>query len=756
MQGNFPLHAPVAEKARFRTGRAFSATETKGEKKMKKKPLLTISLLTSDRKDTIRKCLDSLQPLRDAVDSELIIVDTGCDEEMLGIIGEYTDQIVPFEWCDDFAKARNAGLDEARGSWFMFIDDDEWFEDVRPVAEFFRSGAYKDCVVACYQIRNYTDMSGKMYNISWATRLFKLAESVRFHGSIHENVSILPGAVTQLPCYAHHYGYAYQSAEERNEHFRRNVVLLEKMIEKEPENTRWWKQLAQEYNSLQEYHKVYEICCRAEGLCKDQAGDVDRGVFYSGKVRAQEGMLDYEGGVRDYEEAIKDLRNNSMCQLRLHARGAKLYFCLEDYDNCERCCQEYLSLYETLKDHPERQAYEGNIFTQDACEPTVRDYIYCFLIEIGLRRHEIAALRAYFDCLAWREQGVILYDVGIVQKIIHALAENEYEEFFVHIAQCIVDRKSLRKVMMPSLQTIEQDAGKAEPDKEEEFRRIIRVFSQVSSEDYYICYLKVLNAGLEGDVLKLPELLETLFDKVTDVFQLDGRVWDIARQYQVELEPLFFKIPYNLWKDGVVSFCENSPLPAILKRVKVVKETQRSQNIRYSFFYIKTTEARLMYGEAQESYPRLRELLLDFTRQTLVFYRGYFTRRAFEGDMDLLPDACRAAVRLEEAFAAEEAGDYKKALTGFKNSLGVCVTLDSAITAYSHFYADEVKRQQQDPQAALKLRMMAERVMEQIPVLVENGQKEEAILAARQLHAMLPEDEEIQKLELSLTFQPVD
>ena len=32
-----------------------------------------------------------------------------------------------FKWCDDFAKARNAGLEKCTGEWFMYIDDDEWF-----------------------------------------------------------------------------------------------------------------------------------------------------------------------------------------------------------------------------------------------------------------------------------------------------------------------------------------------------------------------------------------------------------------------------------------------------------------------------------------------------------------------------------------------------------------------------------------------------------------------------------------------------
>lgn len=721
---------------------------------MGKKPLLSISLLTSDRKDTIRKCLDSLKPLRDVVDSELIIVDTGCDEEMLQIISEYTKKIVHFTWCDDFAKARNAGLKQARGKWFMYIDDDEWLEDVAPIADFFQSGEYKDCTYARYMIRNYSDFTGKVYYTSWSTRLFRLEKVTYFKGRVHEAPVVLNGKVKSLPCYAHHYGYAYKTEEDRQQHFRRNVSLLEKMIEKEPENTRWWKQLAQEYGTVREYHKIYEICCQAIELFKEKSDPVTnlaRASFYNGQLAAKEALLDYEEGIRDYGRAIQDPRNNSMCQLRLFARGAKLYFCIKDYDNCERCCHEYLSLYETLKDDREAQAEQGNIFTQDACEPDVRDFVYCFLISSGLKKHDLAALRTYFDCLGWKEKGIRLYDVGIIGEMIHAMAEHEYEEYFVHIAQYIMDRKTLRDVTMPALYAIERNAKKEDKDYEEQFRRIIRIFSQVSSEDYYIDYLKVLNANQGGNAAELPEHLGTLFGKVLNIFQLDDAVWETAERYQVELEPLFFQISFDSWKAGVVSFCEGASLPLIQKRVKLVKGIQRSENIRYSFFHIKALEARLMHGEARGNYQGLRELLAGFSEQTLQFYHTYYKQQAFEGDMDMLPDACRAAVCLDTALKREEEGNYKEALGYYKQCIGMCASLDQAVKDYSHLYADELHRGQQDPRAALKLRMMAEQVIKQIPVLVEGGQRDEAVLAVQQLRKMLPEDEKIRQLEQELS-----
>ena len=101
---------------------------------------LSISLLVSDRMETLGKCLASLKPLLRELDSELIAVFTGKNEETLNLLRQYTSQVIPFTWCNDFSKARNVGLKEARGEWFMYLDDDEWFDDTAEIIQFFKSG----------------------------------------------------------------------------------------------------------------------------------------------------------------------------------------------------------------------------------------------------------------------------------------------------------------------------------------------------------------------------------------------------------------------------------------------------------------------------------------------------------------------------------------------------------------------------------------------------------------------------------------
>ena len=105
---------------------------------------LTISLLVSDRKETLKRCLDSILPLLEEINSELIVVFTGKNPDILETVKQYTSHIIPFTWCNDFSKARNAGLIEAKGEWFLYLDDDEWFENVNEIIQFFKSGEYRE------------------------------------------------------------------------------------------------------------------------------------------------------------------------------------------------------------------------------------------------------------------------------------------------------------------------------------------------------------------------------------------------------------------------------------------------------------------------------------------------------------------------------------------------------------------------------------------------------------------------------------
>lgn len=229
--------------------------------------LLSISLLCSGRSATTAKCLASLDNLRQAVPSELVIVDTGCDATSRGIIENYADKIVDFTWCNDFSKARNAGLKECSGQWFMFLDDDEWFEDTAELENFFLNEQENYDLVTYIQ-RNYDDREGTSYNDDPVARIIRRTPQLEFIYSIHEVFNIIPDKMKYVNSYVHHYGYVFDSPEEKLAHSMRNITLLEQEVKDNPTNLKHALQLAKEYEIIDNWQQCYDISLKYIEIAK--------------------------------------------------------------------------------------------------------------------------------------------------------------------------------------------------------------------------------------------------------------------------------------------------------------------------------------------------------------------------------------------------------------------------------------------------------------------------------------------------------
>lgn len=325
------------------------------------KTVLTVSMLVSGREKTTQKSLMALQPLREILGAEIILTDTGCTSEYLKEIRPYADKILEFAWCKDFAKARNVGLFAANSEWFMFIDDDEWFEDVTPIIEFFQSGEYRDYHQAVYLARNYQNMEGTSYIDEWVSRLIRIEEDTHFEGSVHECLMPVRGKCKQIPAFVHHYGYVFETEEERVAHYKRNTEILEHLLRTEPNNMKWSLQLLKEYYSVGDFEKLRNIS--NEALQKIEAVDetfmnMCRGAFYISILMSDVHALDDEMMWQHYLTFAENPKNP------WNVRGAMAAFMLlqapmdEEIDTnnkklFEICANEYKN---ALAEH-EQQMY---------------------------------------------------------------------------------------------------------------------------------------------------------------------------------------------------------------------------------------------------------------------------------------------------------------------------------------------------------------------------------------------------------------
>ncbi len=214
--------------------------------------ILSIGMIVKNEEKYLRRCLEGLKPILDSIDSELIIADTGSTDNTVDIAKEFTNKVFHFEWCNDFAAARNSTYNKAKGEWFMFIDADEIINDASELIAFFKSGEYKRYDSATYIQRNYNSEFLGSYNDFNAPRMIKRTANGGFVGMIHEGLKGFGNNVKCLQTAAHHYGYM-NIPELAIKKFERNKALLLNKLENGEEKANTCMQLAQTYLSVDKY-----------------------------------------------------------------------------------------------------------------------------------------------------------------------------------------------------------------------------------------------------------------------------------------------------------------------------------------------------------------------------------------------------------------------------------------------------------------------------------------------------------------------
>jgi tetratricopeptide (TPR) repeat protein len=208
--------------------------------------LLSAALIARDEEHRIEPCLQSIRGLVD----EIVLVDTGSRDETLAIAQAYGARTLRYEWHDDFAAARNFGLDRCRGEWILYIDADERARpfsrtELEVTLERPRNAGLSVLLHARAGFSAYREM-----------RLFRNDPRIRFEGLMHE--TIWPGigryleeeggTVGESNLTLDHVGY---DGPQDHKH-RRNLPLLKKALAANPEQVYCWYDLGRVYLGLGE------------------------------------------------------------------------------------------------------------------------------------------------------------------------------------------------------------------------------------------------------------------------------------------------------------------------------------------------------------------------------------------------------------------------------------------------------------------------------------------------------------------------
>lgn len=239
---------------------------------MSKVPI-SVCIIAKNEEKYIENCLRHLKPYG----FEIVVTDTGSDDNTKEIAQKYADKVLDFEWIDDFSAARNFCAKNASNNWILSIDCDEFADKVdvpkiRILTQKFPRG------LGVINLTNIMSGSGgeKKYSKEMVTRLYN-RNHFSFRNKIHEQLMENNPAVVKtdrflMPMELVHHGYDI-SRDEMEKKQQRNISLLLKSIESNPGDAYSYFQIAQSNYVIGNYEQALDYYSKALSLEPDMGYD---------------------------------------------------------------------------------------------------------------------------------------------------------------------------------------------------------------------------------------------------------------------------------------------------------------------------------------------------------------------------------------------------------------------------------------------------------------------------------------------------
>lgn len=320
--------------------------------------LLSIGMIVKNEEKYLDRCLSAINPILDALDSELIIADTGSSDRTVEIAKRYTDNVYSFEWINDFAAARNSTLERASGEWYMFLDADEIFTSCDEIIGFFSSGEYRQFNSATYIIRSLYS-SGESSDFD-AHRLTKKTENTAFTGIVHEQLNTFGEPIKRLNDVAEHFGYLNDDDSNQKKFERNSELLLKKLRSQDDPDPIIYLQLYECFY-LHDREKALNYLEQGIAVCEKKENPTLIALYcHKAHVLFFDERFDEVLKVCDkYFEMSSRIRSGRLStDAEMLAFKASSYSSLKKYDDAVKAYARFFDVYKDMEN--------GSLHTKDA------------------------------------------------------------------------------------------------------------------------------------------------------------------------------------------------------------------------------------------------------------------------------------------------------------------------------------------------------------------------------------------------------
>lgn len=696
--------------------------------------LVTISMLVSNRIDTVEKCFESFRPLLEQIPSEFIAVDTVGDEKSDGSVDvarRYADKIVHFEWCDDFAAARNAGLKEARGKWLIYLDDDEWFDDAGPLIDFFsKPELYENYDRVSMMEHSYTSASQIEYNSSSFSRISVLTPGAKFVNPVHE---LLKGIVYRneyniKETFVHHVGYIGKLSNKKTE---RNRKIMDNELEKNPDNLHLWLQQIAGVGSNE--NEVLELSEKAifelRKLELSDWNNQDWIEIFLYRMKSYTRLKMWDKLDENVDEFLKNVKNPFF-------RGIAAIFELSRNLNdlgIEKA-NDWIHIYfEAVKYYVNRDEKEISYFFSDDIDKANMYKLVIMYFNLCLKESDdsYSDIKKMIRDIPWnifsRKRS------GVLASSLKYIIDNEDAETLAFLYNSFITDGRIDEEFLQQLDRV--DIGIESDTAQEKFDQLIESIDNVTSDSLWI------KQHARKEVSE-DELEQSLIDETTFAYPNEDLV-RICIRNGISPQKYVEKVSFEDVEKSVSAIVakEENHLDRIpLFASEIEKNWENSVQRNY---LLAALRKRYIFQGTMPLNKALEESE-KYCRNMIEYAKNIYLPELCDSASVLLPKEIRFAILFEKSLKLKKSGALKECLAYLQQSLDVFNETETLIRRIiQEIELDQRKQIKVDDEMV----RLGNQVKSQILALISQGQNEVAAGLLKELKQITPEDPDLATLE---------
>lgn len=276
---------------------------------------ISVCIITKNESANLDKCLHALT----AWPFEIVVVDTGSTDDSREVARKYTDKVYDFTWADDFSAARNFAAGRASHNMIFPIDTDEFitrldWDELQTLIE------KNPKSVGSIKRLDYFETDGETHcQVCIIDRIYN-RKYYAYDKPVHEVLTPLhriPYTSYTTSIEADHVGYL-GSGNKLKEKAMRDMELLLKELDQNPEEPYYYFQIAQSYMLMRDQENAFLYFQKAMDRNPDPRADYTHVLVYNyGHLLLEKGLLTKAAFLLSYYEYYSN-NMDYLCLLGLY------------------------------------------------------------------------------------------------------------------------------------------------------------------------------------------------------------------------------------------------------------------------------------------------------------------------------------------------------------------------------------------------------------------------------------------------------